>query len=259
MSLIYQPKGAAGEYARYAVNFYNGCSNGCTYCYNKRGLAKNLLGKDEPTIKAGYDDNWMCMVESFKGEALKMIDELREHGIFMSFTTDPLLHGTSLSTFTATNFLTDNLIHTYILTKGESGKFFLDMVSGWKEEKRKYVHFGVTLTGCDDMEPNALPNATRIGLLCQAKSIGLPTFVSLEPVIDLKKSFNMVKESCSWVDEYRIGLLTPIRSVNYPQSEVMDFIWCVKGNQKKYNYRIMWKESFRKICRKYNIEHMLNN
>lgn len=32
MSAIYQPKGKAGEYAKYAVNFYVGCSNDCDYC-----------------------------------------------------------------------------------------------------------------------------------------------------------------------------------------------------------------------------------
>lgn len=36
-ALIYQPQGAAGEYAKWAINLYHGCSNGCTYCYNRRG------------------------------------------------------------------------------------------------------------------------------------------------------------------------------------------------------------------------------
>ena len=29
-ALIYQPHGAAGEYAKWAINLYHGCSNGCT-------------------------------------------------------------------------------------------------------------------------------------------------------------------------------------------------------------------------------------
>ena len=28
-TLIYQPKGPAGEYAKWAINLCNGCSNGC--------------------------------------------------------------------------------------------------------------------------------------------------------------------------------------------------------------------------------------
>lgn len=38
-ALIYQPQGAASEYAKWAINLYHGCSNGCTYCYNRRGGA----------------------------------------------------------------------------------------------------------------------------------------------------------------------------------------------------------------------------
>ena len=33
VSTIYQPKGKAGEYAKYAYNVYTGCDHGCTYCY----------------------------------------------------------------------------------------------------------------------------------------------------------------------------------------------------------------------------------
>ena len=33
MHPFYEPKGAAREYAPLALNLYNGCSHGCTYCY----------------------------------------------------------------------------------------------------------------------------------------------------------------------------------------------------------------------------------
>ena len=107
------------------------------------------------------------------------------------------------------------------------------------------------------MEPNALPNLGRIGLLREATELGMLTFVSLEPIIDFKKSLNMVNLVKYWTDEIRIGLLTPVRYANYPLFDVMDFIWQMQWFQKKYKFRIMWKESFRKLCRKYNIEHML--
>ena len=31
--LIYEPSGRAREYAPLALNLYNGCPHGCTYCY----------------------------------------------------------------------------------------------------------------------------------------------------------------------------------------------------------------------------------
>lgn len=50
-ALIYQPHGAAGEYAKWAINLYHGCSNGCTYCYNRRGVLSHVFG-DKPKLAA---------------------------------------------------------------------------------------------------------------------------------------------------------------------------------------------------------------
>lgn len=50
-ALIYQPQGAAGEYAKWAINLYNGCYNGCTYCYNRRGVLSHIFG-DKPELAA---------------------------------------------------------------------------------------------------------------------------------------------------------------------------------------------------------------
>ena len=50
-ALIYQPQGAAGEYAKWAINLYHGCSNGCTYCYNRRGVLRHVFG-DKPELAA---------------------------------------------------------------------------------------------------------------------------------------------------------------------------------------------------------------
>ena len=33
MNAIYEPRGKAGEYGKYAINLYKGCSHRCTYCY----------------------------------------------------------------------------------------------------------------------------------------------------------------------------------------------------------------------------------
>ena len=50
-TLIYQPQGAAGEYAKWAINLYHGCSNGCTYCYNRRGVLSHVF-RDKPELAA---------------------------------------------------------------------------------------------------------------------------------------------------------------------------------------------------------------
>jgi hypothetical protein len=52
---IYMPKGKAAEYAKYACNFYVGCSNDCDYCYCKRGLLGHAMGKPTPILKKCFD------------------------------------------------------------------------------------------------------------------------------------------------------------------------------------------------------------
>ena len=48
---IYQPAARAAEYAKWACNFYVGCSNACTYCYCKR-----FNWGDVPKLKACFKD-----------------------------------------------------------------------------------------------------------------------------------------------------------------------------------------------------------
>lgn len=56
---IYNPSGKAGEYSYWACNFYVGCSNGCTYCYCKKGILAGAMGQDKPQLKKCF------MIHSF--------------------------------------------------------------------------------------------------------------------------------------------------------------------------------------------------
>ena len=49
--VIYSPKGKAGEYAENAANFFVGCSNGCTYCFLRKGRGAKVLGGNRPELK----------------------------------------------------------------------------------------------------------------------------------------------------------------------------------------------------------------
>ena len=58
--VIYSPKGKALEYAENAANFYVGCSNGCTYCYFKKGRGKKVLGGDTAELKKNVEKRNLC-------------------------------------------------------------------------------------------------------------------------------------------------------------------------------------------------------
>ena len=119
-ALIYQPQGAAGEYAKWAINLYHGCSNGCTYCYNRRGVLSHVFG-DKPELAApiiksrdrqinyflelkkltAHNPIPDVVIENCTNIAIRSwiyIDTKRigvsrlieDGGVFMSFTCDPL-------------------------------------------------------------------------------------------------------------------------------------------------------------------------
>ena len=54
---IYQPTGKAAEYAKWACGFYVGCSNGCEYCYCKKGILAGTMGMNKPQLKKLKDEN----------------------------------------------------------------------------------------------------------------------------------------------------------------------------------------------------------
>lgn len=119
-ALIYQPQGAAGEYSKWAINLYHGCYNGCTYCYNRRGVLSHIFG-DKPELAApivksrdrqinyflerkkltAHDPIPDGVIENCTNVAIRSLiynDTRRigifrlieDGGVFMSFTCDPL-------------------------------------------------------------------------------------------------------------------------------------------------------------------------
>ena len=87
---IYNPSGKAGEYSQWACNFYVGCSNNCTYCYCKKGILAGAMGQNKPQLKKCFKDETHA-IEIFKKEVESNLSELQKHGLFFSFTTDPML------------------------------------------------------------------------------------------------------------------------------------------------------------------------
>jgi DNA repair photolyase len=210
---IYHPNGKAGEYAKYACNFYVGCSNGCTYCYCKKGVLSRAC-QDMPQLKKCFRDEAHAL-EVFEKELKANLPELQKHGLFFSFTTDPMLPETMPLTEESFCICRYWDVPVKILTKRADwvDEYLLDLdryylYSGAKGELAELpkIAFGFTLTGNDELEPNASTNAERIEAMRKLHEAGFKTWASLEPIIDTASTMDMFQNIISFCDLFKIGL-----------------------------------------------------
>lgn len=220
---IYQPAGKAAEYAKWACNFYVGCSNGCEYCYLKKGRGAKILGGDKPTLKKCFKDEKHAL-EVFEKELQANLPELQKHGLFFSFSTDPMLKETMDLTIKGAFIATHYGVPVKILTKrADWVDYFL---SSFNHGSRwlKLIAFGFTLTGHDELEPGASTNQERIEAMKKLHDAGFKTFASIEPVIDFNSSGLMIYEISGYCDLINVGLES---GKKYDKKELRSFIdWC---------------------------------
>ena len=244
---LYSPKGAAQEYGRVGCNFYTGCPHGCTYCYLKRGITGKALGGTEVKLKKCFKDE-ADAINVFCKEATRNLDYLRETGVFFSFTTDPLIPETRDLTISALGFCVDMGIRAMVLTKDadfiNDARFQIAMKAAAAKE---FIHFGFTLTGRDDMEPNASSNEERIDAMRILHYAGFHTWASIEPVIDWTSTERIVVASIPYCDHYKIGLRSGVKKDYYDHKEVVERIASLCTLLRKNNRSFYLKESVRKV------------
>lgn len=284
-ALIYQPQGAAGEYAKWAINLYHGCSNGCTYCYNRRGVLSHAFGdKPElaaPIVKARdkYLNRYMkennltvhdaipqkvirdttaVVALNIVAKDIKRIGEdvIREDGgIFFSFTCDPFDPDTDMDMLRMMVFVfLDHQISVTILTKNidwlGNGKWkvFLEPDTYCPDEDfLRYLTIGFTITGNDKFEPGAPSTKERIEALRKLHDeYKIKTFVSLEPITDLAIALEVIKETAKITNEIRLGVQSPIKKDRYDPNEFTGFIVLIKIMARSLDCRFMVKESMYK-------------
>lgn len=204
---IYNPSGKAGEYSYWACNFYNGCSNGCTYCYCKKGILAKTLGGNIPTLKKCFK-NEAHALEVFEKELKANLSELQKHGLFFSFTTDPMLKETAELTLEAIKLCHNNAVLVKILTKNAHTETAITMWHNAGAINKHKIAIGFTLTGHDELEPNAGTNAERIEAMRKLHDAGFKTWASIEPIIDLESSWNIIQKTSRFCDLFKIGLMS---------------------------------------------------
>lgn len=248
---IYCPSGKAEEYSYWACNFYVGCSNGCTYCYLKKGRGAKILGGDKPTLKTCFKDKTHAL-EVFEKEVKANLPELQKHGLFFSFTTDPMLPETQVLTMNAAGIAAKNHIPVKILTKCAD---WVDDFIQWLDnsnsdnaakEWRKNYAFGFTLTGHDELEPCASTNQERIEAIKKLHDAGFRTFASIEPIIDFESSYKMILQCRSFCDLFKIGLMSGQKIDNSYIEELDSFVYDVDQIVRELGSKIYWKDSITK-------------
>jgi len=214
--VIYEPKGKALEYSPLALNLFDGCPHGCTYCYAP--LARHIDRKrfhDSVTPRKN-------IIERIRKDCAKLKDAGEDRKILMCFTCDPYpnnrpdLHKITRE---ALEVLAEHGMKVAVLTKGGKavlGDLPLFMMNGWS--------LGVTLVYGDsdkaaECEPLAAQPAERMATIIKAHNAGIDTFVSLEPVIDPAAAITIIKTIKSHVNLWKIGPL------NYNKAAIDGVDW----------------------------------
>jgi hypothetical protein len=73
-------------------------------------------------------------------------------------------------------------------------------------EVQKFIAFGFTLTGHDELELSCATNQERINAIKCLHAEGFKTWASIEPIIDFDSSYRMIEQTVGHCDLYKVGL-----------------------------------------------------
>ena len=186
--------------------------------------------------------------------------DIKTNGILFSFTTDPMLPETRDLTMDAVGYALSKGVPVQILTKNTDwlsdfqARLITTPIFGLSKDK---IAFGFTLTGRDDLEPNASPNVDRIKAMRKLHAQGFKTFASIEPVIEPMKSIEMIEATKDCCDVFKVGLMSGKK--DYDLNELKNLFNYLKGLTRN---RIYLKDSFAKnlfINRNHLPEHFVNS
>lgn len=199
MTYIYEPKGKAQEYGEHALNLYDGCVHGCTYCYVPAIRRKTPQEYHATTRARAFD--WSALSAEIAAH--------RGKSLFLCFTCDPYqtMESSAGITRKVIQLCHRNLVRVVILTKaGSASERDFDLLSEYPD----LSEYGATLTFINEddsrlWEPQADLPRERMTSLQQAHELGIPTWASLEPVIDPAQSLEIIRQCHEFVDVFKVG------------------------------------------------------
>jgi len=230
MSVLYTPRGRAREYAPLSVNVYSGCSHGCSYCY-----APSAVRRKREDFHA-YPRLRKKLLHRLELDCKRSPG----HGqrVLLSFTTDPYQPLDIKHHITRDAII---ILHNYnynvqILTKG--GTRSLRDIDLFTDRDA----FATTMTLTSDehsrkWEPGAALPGDRIYAIHAFHEAGIPTWVSLEPVLNPDSALTIIRQTHRFVDLFKIGKLNhhPLsRRIDWADFVVRAIGLCESLNQSYY-------------------------
>jgi DNA repair photolyase len=200
---IYEPRGAALEYAPLAANLYSGCAHRCLYCYAPACLRKSREAfAADPRPREG-------ILDALRHDAKALAASGRKGPVLLSFTSDPYqpCEEEYRVTRAAITILGEADLRMRVLTKnGALARRDFGIM-------RQYgVEFGVTLLLTEESwrqewEPGAGTLAGRLDALREAHSLGIRTWVSIEPVLDPAQALGVIDQVLGIATTIKVGKL----------------------------------------------------
>lgn len=198
--MIYEPKGRALEYSPLACNLVVGCVHRCTYCYGPGAFRVKPEDWSTPRFKKDA-------VQRFEKAAKKFAGDPRD--VLFSFASDPYMNAESAELMSEILPIAEaHNLRIQILTKNPalaletSGTIMLR--NGWK--------LGTTIIFQseklrEEWEPGAPSIASRMAALQAAHAMGIPTWNSIEPVVDVGEALATIVAVKPYIDFLKLGIL----------------------------------------------------
>ncbi|MFC1513445.1 radical SAM protein [candidate division KSB1 bacterium] len=210
MKMIYIPSGGALEYAPYAINIYKGCHHRCLYCYGPAALRKkkeDYFNNPDPKVN---------FIEHLREDARKMRANGIEDEILISFIGDPyqpveMELGLTRRTI---EILIENELRFTILTKGGTRAVRdFDLLENYPK-----CSYGTSLVfsqqqSADIWDTQAALIEDRIAAIQEAKSSGIRTWMSLEPVIIPEQAIELIQRLHPIIDHWKVGKINHCKAV----------------------------------------------
>ena len=204
LTIVYEPTGAAREYAKLALNIYKGCTHGCIYCYNngrfgkkgdffkgakpKSDVVRNVIA-DCRQLKDCYGESCPEIHLTFLGDAYQSAE--RSLGLTRSIIRQTISFDLPFT----------------ILTKSASIERDIDLLAPYRKFRAGFSFTTVNQEEASQWEPGTGPIQERINALFKFKARSVKTWVSLEPVMSVESTIKTILKLHPRVDFYRIGAL----------------------------------------------------